>query len=120
MENISGYGKRIRELRGTKTQEEIAQLLQLQGLKADRGTVARWELEVQMPKLTYVYALSRIFGVTTDYIIYGDGKAADIFEYLKNQKMLAKSNGDLSAEEIQGMIDYAEFIKSKKSRGIDE
>lgn len=119
MKDINGYGKRLRELRGEKTQEEIAKLLQLQGLKADRVTVARWELETQMPKLTYVYALSRIFGVTTDYIIYGNGEPVDVFEYLKNQKMLAKSNGEIDAEGIQGMIDYGKYIASKKNEGID-
>lgn len=67
-------GKRLKRLRATsgKTQAEIAQQLKVYGIKADRGTLARWETDKQVPTVTPMIALSKVYGVSMDYISEGE------------------------------------------------
>jgi len=67
-------GKRLKRLRAMsgKTQSEIAQLLKNYNVKADRGTVARWETDKQVPTVSPIAALAKIYGVSMDFI--GEGE----------------------------------------------
>jgi len=67
-----GFRLKILRAQNHKTQDEIAAALNALKVKADRGTVARWENDTQEPTLPKVQALAKIYGVSTDYII--DGK----------------------------------------------
>ncbi|MDD2393523.1 MAG: LexA family transcriptional regulator [Eubacteriales bacterium] len=66
-------GKRLKSLRAAdgRTQDEISSELKNYDVKADRGTVARWENDIQQPTLKPVKALADIYGVSSDYIIDG-------------------------------------------------
>jgi transcriptional regulator with XRE-family HTH domain len=70
MESIGDRIKRLREADG-KRQEDIALALNSLGIKADRTQVARWESGKTTPLAGAIMALSKIFGVTSDYIIEG-------------------------------------------------
>jgi repressor LexA len=66
-------GSRLKQLRAEdgRTQLEIAAALKQYEIKADRGTVARWENDIQQPTLRPVKYLAKLYGVTTDFIIDG-------------------------------------------------
>ena len=49
------------------TQEELADRL-----KVSRQAVSRWETKTAMPDAANILALSRLFGVTTDYLLHDD------------------------------------------------
>ncbi len=49
------------------TQEELAERLNV-----SRQAVSRWETKTAMPDAANILALSRLFGVTTDYLLYDD------------------------------------------------
>lgn len=59
-------GKTIRELRieNGLTQSKLAELLHL-----SQDTVSLWELDKSLPDINSLIILSKIFGVTTDYIL---------------------------------------------------
>lgn len=66
-------GIRLKQLRAEdgRTQLEIAAALKQYEIRADRGTVARWENDIQQPTLRPVKYLAKLYGVTTDFIIDG-------------------------------------------------
>lgn len=66
-------GSRLKQLRAEdgRTQLEIAAALKQYEIRADRGTVARWENDIQQPTLRPVKYLAKLYGVTTDFIIDG-------------------------------------------------
>ncbi|MBR2929052.1 MAG: helix-turn-helix transcriptional regulator [Oscillospiraceae bacterium] len=49
------------------TQEELAERLNV-----SRQAISRWETGTAMPDAMNILALSRLFGVTTDYLLYDD------------------------------------------------
>lgn len=65
------FGERIRALRKEQgmTQEELAQRLSV-----SRQTVSKWEGDLTQPDLERVIDLGKLFGVTADYLLTGDGE----------------------------------------------
>ena len=59
-------GKRIRELRLAKklSQTELAKLI-----KTTQDTVSLWELGKSYPSLDYIVELTKIFNVSSDYLL---------------------------------------------------
>ena len=59
-------GKRIRELRLAKklSQTELAKLI-----KTTQDTVSLWELWKSYPSLDYIVELTKIFNVSSDYLL---------------------------------------------------
>lgn len=84
---MSTLGNRLKALRASdgRTQDEISMELKKYDIKADRGTVARWENDIQQPTLRPVKALADIYGVSTDYIIDGSGLSGR--KYSNKQKL---------------------------------
>jgi len=95
---MESLGKRVKRLRiaAKMTQEDVASALKLRGIKADRGTVARWETDVQMPTVSPCRELAHVFGVTLDYIVEGiepykmscTGKEQEVIESIRKQPRL--------------------------------
>lgn len=71
---MTTIGERLKILRALsgKTQEEVSVLLNKQGVKADRGAVARWETGALEPRLSTAVAFAKIYNVSLDHIV--DGK----------------------------------------------
>ncbi len=61
----------LRKARGM-TQEQLAA-----ELSVSRQAVSKWELGEATPETENVIQLSRLFGVTTDYLLFGAGPAPD-------------------------------------------
>ena len=59
-------GKRIRELRLAKN---MSQTILAKLLKTTQDTVSLWELGKSYPSLDYVVELTKIFNVSSDYLL---------------------------------------------------
>ena len=66
--NISERLKQLREHTGI-TQTELAKLLSL-----TRSSVNGWEMGISIPSTQYIVELSKIYNVTTDYILGTDDR----------------------------------------------
>ncbi len=67
------FGEKLQALRKARgwSQEELAGQIHV-----SRQTLSKWESGGAVPDTENVIALSRIFGVTTDYLLLGEGTAA--------------------------------------------
>ena len=66
--NISNRIIRLRKQKGW-SQEELAEKLDV-----SRQSVSKWESSASVPDLTRILQMSELFGVTTDYLLKGDGE----------------------------------------------
>ncbi len=68
-------GERITELRKSKnlSQEELAEQLGV-----SRQSVSKWETGVSIPDTDKAVAMSRIFGVTADFLLTGESNNSDL------------------------------------------
>ena len=67
------FGEKLQALRKARgwSQEELAGQIHV-----SRQTLSKWESGGAVPDTENVIALSRLFGVTTDYLLLGEGAAA--------------------------------------------
>lgn len=63
---MQGLGERIKELRDEKG---VSQAVLAVNIGATQKAVDFWEKNVNEPKASYIFALSKYFGVTSDYIL---------------------------------------------------
>ena len=59
-------GKRIYELR---IERKLSQAELGSAIGVNARAVSYWEKEVNEPKASYIFALSKFFGVTSDYLL---------------------------------------------------
>ena len=59
-------GKRIYELR---TERKISQAELGSAIGVNARAVSYWEQEVNEPKASYIFALAKFFGVSSDYLL---------------------------------------------------
>ncbi len=64
----SELGMRLRFLRGDATQQEFAVLL-----GTDKNTIGRYERGERLPDSAFLCRLHRLFGVSLDWLLTGDG-----------------------------------------------
>lgn len=71
-------GKRIKRLRMAEKmrQQDLSDALRGFGLVADRGTISRWETDAQEPTVAPIMAMSKLFGVTAEYLVDGLSSSA--------------------------------------------
>lgn len=69
------FGEKLQALRKARgwSQEELAGQIHV-----SRQTLSKWESGGAVPDTENVIALSRLFGVTTDYLLLADGEAAAV------------------------------------------
>jgi transcriptional regulator with XRE-family HTH domain len=70
MESIGERMTRLRKSDG-KTQDDIVDALKGFAINTNRSAISKWENDVNTPELATVMALSKIYGVTSDYLIEG-------------------------------------------------
>lgn len=102
--DIVRIGQRIKELRKTHrlTQADLARMLQL-----THQSISKWERGESTPDILMVVELSRIFSVSTDYLLLGKAKQsgknsegstglkAKVIEELSHGELLALYSTDL-------------------------
>lgn len=86
--NISNRIIKLRKQKGW-SQEELAEKLDV-----SRQSVSKWESGTSVPDLTRILQMSEIFGVTTDYLLKGDGHTLpeestenEIDSYMEEEKI---------------------------------
>lgn len=85
-------GKVIRELRvrNKVTQEMLAEHI---GVTAQ--AVSKWEAGVNLPDITMLSGLASYFGVTADYLLYGEPEITEDETRILNEVMESKGRGDI-------------------------
>lgn len=85
-------GKVIRELRvrNNVTQEMLAEHI---GVTAQ--AVSKWESGVNLPDITMLSGLMSYFGVTADYLLYGEPEVTEDETCILNEVMERKERGDM-------------------------
>jgi len=82
-------GKKIQSARKTAglTQEEAAELLGV-----SRQTISNWENEKSYPDIISVIKMSDYYYVSLDYLLKGETKMSNYYEYLEESTNVVKSN----------------------------
>ena len=116
-------GQRIQELRkyNKMTGEELGQKLNVA-----KSTVSLWEGGSRTPSTDMLQSIAKVFGVSTDYLLtdneptpkgyYVDPETAEYAEFLRTRpeaKMLFSASKDISKEEMEEVVNYIEYLKTK-------
>ncbi|MBD5552579.1 MAG: helix-turn-helix transcriptional regulator [Lachnospiraceae bacterium] len=85
-------GKVIKELRGKNrvTQERLAEHI---GVTAQ--SVSKWEAGVNLPDITMLSGIASYFGVTVDYLLYGEPDVTEDEMHILNEVIERKGQGDM-------------------------
>ncbi|MEE1223686.1 MAG: helix-turn-helix transcriptional regulator [Clostridia bacterium] len=101
----------LKELRAQKkiTQSDMANLLNIK-----RQTYSAYERGVSFPDIVSLTKIADFFDVTTDYLLgYKKDTSSKMVHSDKTQSLL-ESYSDLSEEELKKVIEYIEFLKTKR------
>ncbi len=104
--NISNRIIRLRKQKGW-SQEELAEKLDV-----SRQSVSKWESSASVPDLTRILQMSELFGVTTDYLLKGDGESlsAGSAEIKINRYIEEEKSSMLCDEQVKSFLsDTAHF-----------
>jgi transcriptional regulator with XRE-family HTH domain len=107
--DLKGFGRKLRQLREEKdlTQDEVAKAVGVY-----KNHVSNWENGKSKPSLDSVIAISRLFAVSIDYLIFGnvprEGVEAindlDLYEYFRKTEPLPKEKKDAVKMLIDGIV----------------
>lgn len=107
-------GKRIKELRKSNhmTQEDLAVQLNKQfGLNIDRVMISKWETEFQTPVAYTISCLSKIFGVSMNYLLGEDEPEQP--KITDEEIKFALFGGEVSDESYEEVKRFVEYIKNR-------
>ncbi|KJF45767.1 MULTISPECIES: helix-turn-helix domain-containing protein [Bacillus] len=109
-------GDRLRSLREKHnlTQEQIAKKIGI-----SRGTYAHYEINKRRPDYETLIKITDIFNVSLDFLLTGkefDNSNEDMWKELLDPKteLFFKDLKDAPDDKIEELIQFWEFIKSKK------
>lgn len=113
---ITMLGDRLRSLREKHnlTQEQIAKKIGI-----SRGTYAHYEINKRRPDYETLIKITDIFNVSLDFLLTGkefDNSNEDMWKELLDPKteLFFKDLKDAPDDKIEELIQFWEFIKSKK------
>lgn len=108
-------GKRLKKLRREKglTQQQLADILNV-----DLSSIGKWEIHDFTPNKTTLFQLANFFEVTTDYLL-GRTDSPNLAIPKEMEGIgVAFSSGismeGLNADQIEDVMNYIDYIKSKK------
>ena len=116
-------GARIKQLRKLKhyTGLELAKMLNVAV-----PTISMWESDKRRPGADMLQQIASIFNVSIEYLLtgneptpkgyYQDPETAEYAEYLRTRpeaKMLFSASKDISKEEMEEVVNYIEYLKTK-------
>lgn len=87
---------KIKELRA---RNNMSQVKLAKALNVSRSTVNAWEMEISMPTIKYVIEMSKLFKVTSDYILE-----------LDNSNVINLSN--LNKKQVQAIMGIVNCFKN--------
>lgn len=81
------FGEKLQALRKARgwSQEELATQINV-----SRQALSKWESGASVPDTENVVALSRLFGVSTDYLLTGQPHAGDAAAMLRSRRLVVE------------------------------
>ncbi|MEC5300581.1 MULTISPECIES: helix-turn-helix transcriptional regulator [Staphylococcus] len=109
------FSQNLKYLRNKHNMEQI-DLAHKLGRKS-ASSISEWEKGKYTPKMKTLLEIASIFNVNIDDLM-GDDLATPKKEKPKSsfETIAAHLDGDLTEEEWQEILDYAEFVKSKRKK----
>lgn len=106
-------GQILKDLRTKKgaTQDDMAELLNIK-----RQTYSAYERGVSVPDVNSLLSMARFFGVSVDYLLENQTKTADEQSLSDKKSQLIQIVGDLTDDEKEKLIDYAELLKRGRNQ----
>ena len=107
------FSDSLKKLRKAKnlTQIELAKKLNVAN-----GTVGNWESGNRQPDYETLKKIAEFFNVTTDYLLGREQTFLKTNSLTENQKKGIRLAEQLSAEQMEKVIEYASFLKSKEEK----
>lgn len=101
----------LKELRAQKkvTQEDMANLLNVK-----RQTYSAYERGVSFPDIIALTKIAEFFGVSTDYLLGINRASVENKNISDVTQSLIECYSDLNKEELEKVIEYVDFLKSKR------
>ena len=84
--NVSEKIRTLRKLKGM-SQEELAEQVNI-----SRQAVSRWEIGIALPDADNIVQLSKLFGVTTDYLLIDSYKSDEDSPKIKENNTILRAN----------------------------
>lgn len=103
----------LKELRSKKgaTQDDMATLLNIK-----RQTYSAYERGVSLPDVTALIKIAEYFNVSVDDLLETKKRSPENEQPLsKEMQLLIDSYADLSEDELKKVIEYVDFLKSKRT-----
>jgi len=96
-----GIGERIKKLREINklTQVDIASKLNI-----SHQSISKWEREDSTPETSMIIELSKLFNVSTDYLLLGKTEHSTLNESSDKEILKVKSIGELTHEELLALF----------------
>lgn len=91
------------------TQEHMANLLSIK-----RQTYSAYERGVCSPDIVALTKMADFFGVTIDYLLGHKNNTCEHLPVSGEMKYLTEAYYDLTEEELKKVIEYIQFLKSKR------
>jgi len=112
--NISNRIIRLRKQKGW-SQEELAEKLDV-----SRQSVSKWESSASVPDLTRILQMSELFGVTTDYLLKGDGESlsAGSAEIKINSYIEEEKSSMLCDEQVKSFLSDTAYFAYMIALGV--
>ncbi|MBO1213814.1 MULTISPECIES: helix-turn-helix transcriptional regulator [Staphylococcus] len=109
------FSQNLKYLRNKHNMEQI-DLAHKLGRKS-ASSISEWEKGKYTPKMQTLVEIASIFNVNIDDLM-GEDLSSDKESKPKNsfETIAAHLDGDLTEEEWQEILDYAEYVKSKRNK----
>ena len=103
--------QKFKELRAKKniTQEDMAKLLNIK-----RQTYSAYERGVSFPDIVALTKIADFFEVSTDYLLCHKKATSEKQSVSDEMQILIDTYSDLSEEELKKVIEYVDFLKTKR------
>lgn len=102
--------KSLREAKDV-SMDEMAIQLKKYDVSPSKSMISRWESGKAEPSMEYARILAKYFNVSLDFLLglHDDGN-------IKIRTLAAHAIDDLTEEEQKEIIDYAKYLKSKRTK----
>ena len=111
-------GEKIKALRKENgfTQAELSERLNTQfGLKTDRVMISKWETGFQVPVVSTLSCLAKLFNVSMDYL-NGSGEAETKTNIDAAKVALFSGAGEVTDEMWHEVVEFAKFIEAREAK----
>lgn len=107
---VSGlsFGNRLKFLR---TEHNLTQSKLAEKITLSKANVSKYESDLLEPNLHTIAAIASLFNVSADYLL----GLSDKYPISENMQTLTDLISDLNEEELKKVIEYVEFLKSKRN-----